>query len=131
MDKIQSLYQGRPVTIKEADTRVPLKFLDTYEELEHWTPFAYSTQTNGYKGSLSYSVSTFTALCKLSIILSEILSSIYTEQSFDKSASELSKMRDDLYSKLVAWSDGLPSHLRFNPSIKTGIAPPPHVLSLQ
>ncbi|ETS78440.1 hypothetical protein PFICI_10502 [Pestalotiopsis fici W106-1] len=33
VDKIQSLYQGRPFTIKESDTLVPIKFLDTYEEL--------------------------------------------------------------------------------------------------
>ncbi|KAL7777138.1 hypothetical protein CFE70_007561 [Pyrenophora teres f. teres 0-1] len=63
IDKIQSLYQGRPISIKESDTLVPIKFQDTYEELDHWTPFAYSTQSDAtYLGSPAYSVSTFTHL---------------------------------------------------------------------
>jgi hypothetical protein len=131
VDKIQSLYQGRPVTIKEADTRVSLKMLDTYEELEHWMPFAYSTQSNQYGGCPSYSVSTFIALCKLSIILSEIMSGIYTERSFDKSSSELSKTLDELQAKLATWYNGLPPHLVVEPNKISRIIPPPHVLSLQ
>jgi hypothetical protein len=131
VDKIQSLYQGRPVTLKESDTRVSLKIMDTYEELEHWMPFAYSTQVNAYSGSPAYSVSTFTALCKLSIILSEIVSCIYTERSFDRSPSELSKVLDELHTKLTAWYDGLPPHLNFEPRAKSKTTPPPHVLSLQ
>ena len=35
VDKIQSLYQGRPASLQEFDIRVPLTFNDTYEELEH------------------------------------------------------------------------------------------------
>ncbi|KAI4622321.1 hypothetical protein J4E83_005063 [Alternaria metachromatica] len=82
VDKIQSLYQGRPVSM--TDTLVPTKFLDTYEELEHWTPFSYSTQPDAvYLGSPAYSISTFRHLCQLSVILSDILSTIYTERSFD------------------------------------------------
>ncbi|CRK31805.1 hypothetical protein BN1708_016016, partial [Verticillium longisporum] len=78
VDKIQSLYQGRPVTIKESDTLVPIKFLDTYEEFEHWRPFAYSSQSNDCPGSPAYSASTFTSLCRLSVAMSDILGCIYT-----------------------------------------------------
>ena len=35
VDKIQSLYQGRPASLQEFDIRVPLTFNDNYEELEH------------------------------------------------------------------------------------------------
>ena len=35
VDKIQSLYQGRPASLQEFDNRVPLTFNDNYEELEH------------------------------------------------------------------------------------------------
>lgn len=109
---------------------VPIKFLDSYEEFEHWKPFAYNTQKPDYPGSPAYSVSTFTSLCRLSVAMSDILSSIYTERAFDQSPAQLSTMLENLDSKLTAWRDGLPGHLVFDPT-KSTHAPPPHVLSLQ
>ncbi|KAH7307982.1 fungal-specific transcription factor domain-containing protein [Stachybotrys elegans] len=129
VDKIQSLYQGRPVTLKESDTLVPIKFLDTYEEFEHWTPFAYSTQSVSYPGSPAYSVSTFTSLCRLAVVMSDILGSIYTERSFSESAVKLSAVLESLNSKLADWKSNLPRHLNFDPKEFTKV-PPPHVLSL-
>ncbi|CRJ86917.1 hypothetical protein BN1723_000205 [Verticillium longisporum] len=129
VDKIQSLYQGRPVTIKESDTLVSIKFLDTYEEFEHWRPFACSSQSNDYPGSPAYSVSTFTSLCRLSVAMSDILGCIYTERSFSQAATELSKMLETLNAKLSAWKESLPTHLIFDPN-KFSCIPPPHVLSL-
>ncbi|KAH8781056.1 fungal-specific transcription factor [Diaporthe sp. PMI_573] len=129
VDKIQSLYQGRPASLKEADTLVPIKFLDTFEEFENWKPFAYSADATSYHGSPAYSVSTFTYLCRLSVVMSDILSCIYTERAFDKSASELSTMLGILSSKLATWKDALPAHLVFDPW-SNGLIPPPHVLSL-
>lgn len=130
MDKIQSLYQGRPVTIKESDTLVPIKFLDTYEELEHWTPLAYLTQSSEtYPGSSAYSISTFKYLCKLSIILSDILSSIYTERSSHSSPTELSHKLESIHGRLQKWRDNLPDHLSADLAAMSA-TPPPHVLSL-
>ncbi|KZL68461.1 fungal specific transcription factor domain-containing protein [Colletotrichum incanum] len=129
VDKIQSLYQGRPASLKESDTLVPIKFLDTFEEFENWKPFAYSTDATRYPGSPAYSVSTFTCLCRLSVVMSDILSCIYTERAFDKSATELSTMLENLSSKLAAWKDALPLHLVFDPKSSDRV-PPPHVLSL-
>ncbi|KAK2062231.1 hypothetical protein LY76DRAFT_313637 [Colletotrichum caudatum] len=130
VDKIQSLYQGRPASLKESDTLVPIKFLDTFEEFENWKPFAYSTNATSYPGSPAYSVSTFTCLCRLSVVMSDILSCIYTERAFDKSAAELSIMLENLSSKLAAWKDTLPVHLVFDPKYNSSRVPPPHVLSL-
>ncbi|KAH6642248.1 fungal-specific transcription factor domain-containing protein [Boeremia exigua] len=129
VDKIQSLYQGRPVTLKEADTLVPIKFLDTYEELEHWTPQAYLTQSDvTYSGSPAYSISTFKHLCKLSLVLSDILSTIYTERSSDKSSAELSTKLESIHATLQAWYRDLPAHLADLGQLPT--TPPPNVLSL-
>lgn len=131
VDKIQSLYQGRPVSIKESDTLVPIKFQDTYEELEHWAPFAYSTHSSAaYMGSPAYSISTFRHLCQLSVILSDVLSTIYTERSFDSSPGELSSKLESLHLKLTTWRSLLPDHLALDIK-KTPVTPPPHVLSLQ
>ncbi|CEN62016.1 Putative Nitrate assimilation regulatory protein nirA [Aspergillus calidoustus] len=132
VDKIQSLYQGRPVSLKETDALVPIKFLDTYEELEHWQPFAYSTCAPDYPGTPAYSTSTFTLLCKLSLIMSDILSCIYTERSIDQSPTELASMLERLQLRLNQWQASLPNHLRFDPGKARGLAfPPPHVSSLQ
>ncbi|KAH7063913.1 fungal-specific transcription factor [Paraphoma chrysanthemicola] len=131
VDKIQSLYQGRPVTIKESDTLVPIKFLDTYEEFEHWAPFAYSTQNRStYPGSPAYSISTFRHLCELSVILGDILSTIYNERNIDKSPSELSSKLESIHLKLTTWRALLPEHLAVDVR-KTHVIPPPHVLSLR
>ena len=109
---------------------MPIKFLDTYEEFEHWKPFAYNSQSSDYPGSPAYSVSTFTALCRLSVVMSDILSSIYAERTFDKTTAELSSLLETLDTKLRAWKDSLPEHLHMDPS-KALQARPPHVFSLQ
>ncbi|PVH83883.1 hypothetical protein DL98DRAFT_547184 [Cadophora sp. DSE1049] len=129
VDKIQSLYQGRPVSIQEVDVRTPILFQDQYEELEHWQPFAYS-ETQRYPGSPAYSVSTFTELCKLSVIMNSILNIVYgvksTKMAPELLAGDLERMHDELES----WKTGLPEHLAFDPSIPEQAVPPPHVLSL-
>ncbi|UNI25023.1 hypothetical protein JDV02_010731 [Purpureocillium takamizusanense] len=139
VDKVQSLYQGRPVSLKENDALVPIKFLDSYEELEHWQPFAYSTAAGSdYPGSPAYSISTFTCLCRLSLVMSDILSCIYTERSFSQSPAELSTMLGRLQRRLCAWRSSLPAHVRFDPSRRPTTdakavpppPPPPHVFSL-
>ncbi|KAL4811446.1 fungal-specific transcription factor domain-containing protein [Aspergillus unguis] len=131
VDKIQSLYQGRPISLKETDALVPIKFLDTYEELENWKPFAYSTSAPDYPGMPAYSTSTFTYLCKLSVTMSDILSCIYTERSSNQSPTQLAKMLGELQLKLDQWRDGLPEHLQFDPGkVDTVALPPPHVSSL-
>ncbi|KAH6632930.1 fungal-specific transcription factor [Boeremia exigua] len=124
IDKIQSLYQGRPVSIRESDALVPLKFLDTYEELEHWSPFAYNIDS--YPGSPSFSVSTFKQLCLLSIILSDIIGNIYTES---RPNADLTTKLHSIHQTLVSWRDNLPDHLTFTPT-KTSFTPPPHVMKL-
>ncbi|KAL2075144.1 hypothetical protein VTL71DRAFT_86 [Oculimacula yallundae] len=129
VDKIQSLYQGRPVSIQEVDVRTPILFQDQYEELEHWQPFAYP-ENQKYQGSPAYSVSTFTELCKLSVIMNSILNIVYgvksTKMAPDLLAGDLERMHEELES----WKTALPEHLAFDPSIPEQAVPPPHVLSL-
>ncbi|KAJ5217515.1 uncharacterized protein N7469_011140 [Penicillium citrinum] len=128
VDKIQSLYQGRPPSLQHFDTKVSLLFLDNYEELEHWKPFAYS-DNQSYPGSPAYSVSTFTELCKLSLILNGILNKVYSEGSSGRSPNDLLATLNSLDTQLKEWHEALPEHLHF----KNGAAqvtPPPHVLSL-
>ncbi|XHG05639.1 hypothetical protein AWENTII_008855 [Aspergillus wentii] len=126
VDKIQSLYQGRPASLQDFDVQVSLTFLDQYEELEHWQPFAYST-VMPYPGSPAYSVSTFKELCKLSVILNGVLNKVYSERSSTHSRKDLIANLTSLDTQLKQWHAALPPHLRFHPGQTT---PPPHILSL-
>jgi hypothetical protein len=128
VDKIQSLYQGRPASLQDFDTKVSLTFLDQYEELEPWQPFAY-TDVQSYPGSPAYSVSTFTELCKLSWILNRILNKVYSERSSNRAPQELLDTLKSLDIELNEWYEALPTSLRFANAAKE-ITPPPHVLSL-
>lgn len=131
VDKIQSLYQGRPVSLdKDLIGGVPTVFLDHYEELEQWTPFAY-TANSRYPGSPAYSVSTFTELCKLCVILNDVLNKVYGEKSARRGSDKLAQDLKFLISELESWDHALPSHLKFDPMTNGAMAPPPHVLSLQ
>ncbi|KAE8385361.1 hypothetical protein BDV23DRAFT_188320 [Aspergillus alliaceus] len=128
VDKVQSLYQGRPPSFQVFDTNVPLTFLDRYEELEHWTPFAYPGNPGlRYPGSPAYSVSTFTEICKLSVILNAILNKVYSEESPKRVSEEMVSSLTMLDFDLQRWHEGLPSHLKFDGPQDT---PPPHVLFL-
>jgi len=128
VDKIQSLYQGRPASIQETDTRVPITFLDRYEELEQWAPFAFR-ETQSYASSPAYSVTTFVELCKLCLIMNRIMNKVYTENSATTDPDKAVEDLNALHSELTAWRNGLPIHLAWSPGSKAA-CPPPHVLSL-
>jgi hypothetical protein len=128
VDKIQSLYQGRPVSLQEQECSTSISFLDHYEELEHWKPDAYST-SQVHPGCPAYSVSTFTELCKLSLIMNRILNKVYGERSSKRTPAELAEDLKSLHANLDQWHTGLPSHLNYDPSNASPI-PPPNVLSL-
>jgi hypothetical protein len=61
--------RGRAVTLQEQDVHVPPTFLDQYEELEEWRPFAFPYTDHSFHSIPSYSVSTFKQLCSLSVIM--------------------------------------------------------------
>lgn len=134
VDKTQSLYQGRPVSLKGADALVPIKFLDTYEELKQWKPFSYSeTSKSDSPSSPAYSISTFASLCKLSLVMDDILSTIYTERSSSQSTTTIANARTKLHQKLQDWFESLQEHLRIDAAslANSGATAPPHVFSLQ
>ena len=111
------------------DCRVPLDFLDQYEERELWQPLEGSGSRH-YPQTPAYSVSTFTSLCKLCIIMNEVLNTIYTKRSQEHGLESLAAHIKPLQAKLTQWFDGLEDHLRFNAFDPVQVVPPPSVLSL-
>lgn len=110
---------------------MPITFLDTYEELEHWQPFAYSSAPN-YGGSPGYSVSTFSEVCRLCIILNGVLNQVYNARGEGDRSKQLLQDLETLERDLNAWSEALPEHLKIasEPGAPSVATPPPHVLSL-
>ncbi|KAK4054715.1 hypothetical protein OIV83_000639 [Microbotryomycetes sp. JL201] len=124
-DKIISLYQGRAVTLHEFDVKVPPVFFDMFEEQEPWTPFAFAS-TGSYTSSPSYSVSTFTELCSLSVLMGRIINTFYADHNCPDPLQQL----DTHNRSLAEWSEHIPACLKYDPLDGSLPVPPPHVLSL-
>ena len=129
VDKIQSLYQGRPVNMQEMDCRVPMVFLDEYEEKEYWQPFGFSGSRQ-YHECPAYTMSTFTNLCKLCLVMNRILNRVYSEQSPNRGPEGLGEDLKSLHGELEQWYSALPVHLKFDTRGSVPVVPPPHVFSL-
>lgn len=129
---MQSLYQGRPASLAAPEGQVPITFMDSYEELEYWHPFAYTRGTS-YPGSPSFSVSTFKELCRLCIILHDVLDRMYSERKEKRSTEDLIQDLNALEARMQQWKTELPSHLSIvlNDNKDDQQLPPPHVFSLQ
>ncbi|KAJ4087645.1 hypothetical protein NW756_007793 [Fusarium oxysporum] len=128
-DKVQSIYQGRPTRLREHDNRVPILFLDEYEELEDFHTRTYSAQPSQLDCP-THSVSTFEQLCRLSIIMDRILCALYAEKSDAKSADGLWQTAMSLHRDLQSWKDGLPEYLRVDLNDSASSTILPHNLSL-
>ena len=136
-DKIISLYQGRSVSFEQDRLHVPPRFLDRYEEQELWTPFAFPG-IHRYPGAPARAISTFTALCRLSLIMvslefdprlwqERIITDIYADRGpLHRPAQHLRCLTESL----DRWKQEMPAEIAFDPT-SDGPVPPPHVLSLQ
>ena len=135
MDKVQSIYQGRPARLRDVDNSVPMLFLDEYEELEPFDTLGYSA-TPGPLGLPTYSVSTFEQLCRLSTIADRILSNLYAEKSLQMDPGSLFRTSQALHADLTRWYSSLPAHLSINfetpgsSNSASSCVVLPHILSL-
>ncbi|OJI99288.1 hypothetical protein ASPVEDRAFT_124630 [Aspergillus versicolor CBS 583.65] len=126
-EKLQSLYLGRPPTIRLQDAHVSHEFLDTFEELEPWEPYDdCPTSTKGpgmvsLTPPLAYSVSVFQQLCLLSQIMTQIIDKIYCVGAASSSTRREIGALDDA---LTSWYTNLPDHLAYEPWARDPLDPP-------
>ena len=139
-DKIISLYLGRMPAFTPATDDVPLTFMDDYSDTEPWAPYYGETPVNtvasNYVPRPGYVVSCFRQLCKLCVILNDLMQGIYSSSAqptrshedteAGTSESSFIKISRDLREFWVS----LPEHLRVDPNNVPGVAPPPHIMSL-
>lgn len=126
---MQSIYQGRPARLREADANVPILFLDDYEELEQFNSLSYS-RTEIQPSFPTRSVSVFEQLCKLSIIMDRIISGIYAENCKMRASDEILSTARSLHGDLERWRNALPEHIGISLSKSSAGSLTPHTLSL-
>jgi hypothetical protein len=114
-DKLQSLYMGRPVSMQMRDSNVSLKFMDTMEELELWSPYIdpeSQAPPPPYSSMPIYSVSTFRQFCLLAKLMTRVLNRFYYVGA---RASNAQASLQSLDEGLVSWYQYLPNFLMFKP----------------
>ena len=134
-DKFQSLFLGRPPSMPANAGNVPREFMDSYEEMEKWRPYAdpqaqpFDNIIATYQRRPAYALSTFRALLDLCDIAGQIIDSFYSVHSAETPRDNLIMKRDEIRDKLSAWSATLPSWLQFDPGNQP--PPPPHQITPQ
>ncbi|KAL1893988.1 hypothetical protein Sste5346_006129 [Sporothrix stenoceras] len=116
-DKLQSLSLGRPPTIQLRDAaHVSRDLLDTYEELELWTPYIDHQNPHYIGANLpltpTYAVSTFQHFCGLTKIITKITTTIYVVGA---TAEKANTHLHTIDRALQRWYANLPSYLAFEP----------------
>ncbi|KAH8784721.1 putative Zn(II)2Cys6 transcription factor [Hyaloscypha finlandica] len=139
-DKAISLYLGRmPAFTPAVESNDPV-FMDDFTENDPWQPYYGSEdlQTRPlYSPQKGYMISCFTALCKLSMILSTIMLEIYGssqeprpdgDQQSSQSTKNSAFIR--ISTSIQKWWIDLPEHLRLNIKNLPDASPPLHIVSL-
>jgi hypothetical protein len=133
-DKLQALFLGRPIVMQVSTGNVTQVYLDTFEEMEEWTPYIdpiahVDTPIPVYRGRPSRAISTFQAFVQLCEIAGHIIKSFYSVRSREKPESTLLQIKHDVTMQLDIWRARLPSWLRFDPGVDS--TPPPHQITPQ
>lgn len=129
-DKIQSIYQGRPPRLRDADCSIPLLFLDEHEELEPFNTVTYTARAQQLD-TPTRSVSTKQELCRLSVIAESILATLYAESSSRQDANAMLEAAASLQGELESWRGSLPTHLSLQWRNLSAFNMLPHTLALQ
>ncbi|OAA68632.1 Transcription factor [Niveomyces insectorum RCEF 264] len=135
-DATQSLYLGRPPALALADARVPQLLLDTYEELEEWTPYVdYMAPSSSPQDALlrsyaprpAHAVSTFQAMARLFAISSRMSRAFYGIDTVKQPGEHLVATRERISRQLEQWRATLRPHQRFDPDVDPVV--PPHQIT--
>ena len=106
-----------------------LRFLDEYEELEQLEASSYGN-SQGYSRSPAHVISTLHEYSSLSIIMSRILTTLYTEVSTRKDPAILLEASKSLQQELQIWYEGLQPKFALQLADKDGSTALPHILAL-
>lgn len=127
-DRFQSLYFGRqPALHLIPGLEPPQELLDTYDELELWSPSVdplSAQNVHSYTPQFKHNVTNRNALLRLAEITSEIVDRFYTPKLKSSSQEAVLQELASVQAKLDDWLSKLPEHLQYDPAKDP--APPPH-----
>ncbi|KIX03271.1 uncharacterized protein Z518_06823 [Rhinocladiella mackenziei CBS 650.93] len=146
-DKILSLYLGRMPGFTPATEEVPLTFMDDYSDSDPWAPYYGETprpelaNAPNYPPCPGYVISCFRQLCKICVILNDLMHNIYSSEAAARRDVEDEEHSAETKAAIEApfirisrdlrdWLISLPPHLRINPDQMPSLAPPVHIMSL-
>ncbi|GFF56877.1 nitrogen assimilation transcription factor nit-4 [Aspergillus udagawae] len=132
IDVFMSLYLGHKPTVDGLDQIFADSVLDTYEELESWTPYTDPTTAgqqvpDHYESHPTYSISTFRALVDLLKVCHSIILRLYGDPK-ELTFASTQQAINDFDSQLGRWYETLPSFIRDSAISQT--MPPPHLVDL-
>lgn len=91
------------MALRPTEGRVPQLFLDTYEELEVWSPYIdemYPAHAHsvllGFRPQPAYAVSTFSVLIKLAQIPARITQTFYNNNCVKRSQENLKHIKTEI-----------------------------------
>ena len=119
-DRILSLYLGRLPTIPSPPEFDP-PIMDDISEDAMWVP--YGEESRDWTPLPAHVFSNFTNFCKLAIIITDILTTVYAKDKPDHMMDFVHATRG----RLEQWRADSPAHLRVHSS--TLRCPPPHILA--
>ncbi|KAK5464693.1 hypothetical protein LTS15_001255 [Exophiala xenobiotica] len=146
-DKILSLYLGRMPGFTPNTDEVPLNFMDDYSDTELWVPYYGETprpevlDAPSYPPCPGYVVACFRQLCKMCVILNDVMHNIYSpeaaarrEMEEEDHSTEAKATNEAIFIRISRdlrdWLISLPPHLRINPDQMPSLAPPVHIMSV-
>lgn len=109
-DKLQSLFLSQPFAMHECTGNATHVYLDSFEEMEDWTPYINHAQPVNvivplYRGRQSRAISTFQSLLQSCKIIGYIIDAFYSVESLEKSESGLLQTKHLVTSLLTSrWS---------------------------
>ncbi|EKM48188.1 uncharacterized protein PHACADRAFT_214916 [Phanerochaete carnosa HHB-10118-sp] len=126
-DKLSAIWLGRPVMYRKGDFDTPHPDPDLNEDQELWRPYPRDSLGPNFVPMPGYVMTCFRAQCKLSFVMSEIMSKIYPVKWYTDSPRR--QLLDQLESALHTWMIELPDELRYHENGNRAPSPP-HVLVL-
>ncbi|THH33158.1 hypothetical protein EUX98_g1067 [Antrodiella citrinella] len=126
-DKLSSIWQGRPVMFRECDYNVNFPTVVEAEEMVTWQPYPPNALGTDFKPEPGRIMSNFREQCKLSLIMSEIMTKIYPVQPTPNTPKRAEL--EHLETRLHHWLFELPDHLRYREA-GGRVMPLPHILAL-
>ncbi|KFY89941.1 hypothetical protein V500_05394 [Pseudogymnoascus sp. VKM F-4518 (FW-2643)] len=130
-DKAISLYLGRMPTLTELPFDNVPELLDDFAEHELWSPYygepgsLSQAPSSQYHPKTSHAISCFENSCRLSVIISNIMTEFYCRRTPSNADEALRRIRGTLDD----WRANSPAHLVYKPEDLPIWSPPPHILA--